>query len=208
MQWRWKVAAAVCAAAVFLVAWWVFFLWIVGTGSGAGTGVGVDYSYGLGNAGVSLPAHVYVIRHADKDDSSGYDLSSKGQQRAQLLAAWGAARNVTALYTPGPTLKGRSRRAQQTGLPLAAQGKVPMYGGLRRDAVARAAQEILGNAEWEATASVLVVWVSEFLADLVRELGERGGGGSAAALPAWPSENYATVVHFDFTRGPLRMTLE
>ncbi len=121
---------------------------------------------------------VYIIRHLQKAKGDDPALTSEGAANAQRLAAMLAGANITAVYAT------RTRRAMETGAPLASQIGVAItpYDPRNPDALAA---EVAGSK-----GSVLVVGHSNTVGDLVT----RFGGNTA---PELTEQDYGTLFMVD-----------
>lgn len=102
---------------------------------------------------------IYVMRHLQKGDGADPSLSAEGAANARALAAMLGDKGVKAIFAT-PT-----RRAMETGAPLAEKLRIPVtpYDPSDPDALVRAIARIDGP--------VLVVGHSNTVPDLVARLG-------------------------------------
>ncbi len=121
---------------------------------------------------------VYVIRHLQKAQGDDPVLTSEGAANAQRLAAMLSDANITAIYAT------RTRRAMETGAPLASQIGVAITPYDPRNPDALVAEVAAGEG------SVLVVGHSNTVGDLVT----RFGGNPA---PQLTEQDYGTVFVVD-----------
>ncbi len=121
---------------------------------------------------------VYIIRHLQKAKGDDPALTSEGATNAQRLAAMLADANITAVYAT------RTRRAMETGAPLAGQigAQITPYDPRNPDALV--AEVAAGKG------SVLVVGHSNTVGDLVT----RFGGNTA---PELTEQDYGTLFMVD-----------
>jgi broad specificity phosphatase PhoE len=158
-------------------------------------------SYGLLVAVFGLecgahPAQVLLIRHAEKPDDGGSDLSARGWQRAEVLpklfsrAAFTQFGLPVALYAMKPTDDGKSIRAVQTLKYVAQSLDLPIDQDYDKEEVQPLVDEIMSDDAYEHK-TVLICWEHKILEDIARAFG-------IANAPTWPDEQFDRVWVINF----------
>ena len=142
------------------------------------------------------PATIFLVRHAEKVPDGRIDLSSAGQERAELLAR---AFSESASKFPTPQalfaahLSAHSNRSLQTLLPLAASLHLPIDDSYRNENFTGLAAMLLSGRY--AGKVVLVAWHRGKLPQLATALGAKPPYG------VWPEQQYDRIWRIDYSEG-------
>ena len=128
----------------------------------------------------TYPAHVLIIRHAEKppDSSASFELAPAGAARAKALAEMFTASATRPNPFPKPDFifaardSKRSRRSRQTAAPLGEALGLPVDTMFADDKPRALAREILQHPKYEGK-TVLIVWHQGSIPDLAKALGAK-----------------------------------
>ncbi len=129
-------------------------------------------------SGLSQPAQIIVIRHAEKpDDPENVHLSLKGRQRAMALVPYltetpelAAHGLPAALFATSAQKLGRSLRPQETLEPLAKMLNLPLRTPFQNKEYELLARYVTTNADFRGK-TVVICWVNEYMPELLESLG-------------------------------------
>ena len=126
------------------------------------------------SASVARPAHVILIRHAEKPPDDGDNhLSLKGRERAAALAPYfreadelPKISNLAAIYAQKPPHPDKSSlRPIETIQPLADSMKLKVLTPFERDQVKQLVKEIMTSPKYEGK-TVIICWEHKVLVDI------------------------------------------
>jgi hypothetical protein len=142
------------------------------------------------------PAVIFLVRHAEKVTDGSIDLSTAGQQRAQLLAR-AFSESGSQLPTPqalfAAHLSAHSNRSLQTLTPLATALHLPVDDSFRDEDFAGLAAALLSGKY--SGKVVLVAWHRGKLPQLAAALGAK------PPYAVWPQEQYDRMWRIDYADG-------
>ena len=148
------------------------------------------------------PAHIVLVRHAEKpDDSENPHLSDAGRERADALAAFvlddpqiRTLGRPVAIFATETTKDENGQRTQETVAPLAARlhlsVQTPFHGKDYDDL----AKSIRSNAAY-AGKTIVICWNHEVIPELVAAL------GVSPEPPKWKSKVFDAVYVITYTNG-------
>lgn len=129
-------------------------------------------------APVARPAHIILIRHAEKPaDKSNPHLSPAGERRAGWLVSFITKDSAmirlglpVAIFATRTTKDDNGQRTQETVAPLAKALKLPVQNPYLGKGYAKLARLVLTNPDY-AGKTVLICWNHEQINNLVEALG-------------------------------------
>ncbi len=146
----------------------------------------------------AAPAQVVVIRHAEKPDPEGNELSPQGWKRAYALPRFFEVNAVVnqfgkavAIYSASPNKDGGSIRSIQTVTPLADLLKVTINTSFHKDDLDELVQEIMNTSAYDGK-MVLICWEHKIIPTMI----EKFGYGLAPKKWAGESFDRAWVLNF------------
>ncbi len=123
------------------------------------------------------PGMVVILRHGEKPDPEGVNLSARGRERAQALVEVFKGRadlNVNGkpvvIYAMGPGGDDDSRRPVETMEPTSRILGIPMVTRYTHLEYAQVAKEVFGNPAYEGK-TVVVCWEHHVIPELAKAFG-------------------------------------
>ena len=124
----------------------------------------------------AAPAHVLIIRHAEKEENSN-ELSKRGFNRAEALVKFFTSSTLSKeygvpqyIFATQPNNSDGSVRSIQTATPLSNYTKIPINKNYQRDDFDLLTRELLSNPIYD-NKTVLIVWAHKRIVDIVDSLG-------------------------------------
>ena len=150
----------------------------------------------------SYPAHILIIRHAEKppDAARSIDLAPAGTARAKALPQLFTASPNRPDPFPKPDFifatrdTKRSHRPSETVATLGAALGLPINTAFGDNDARALANELLGQRKYEGK-TVLVAWHQGTIPDLAKALGARG------APHGWPDSVFDRVWEITYTKN-------
>jgi len=128
----------------------------------------------------TTPARIVLLRHAEKPaDERDIHLSAQGQERAQALVGYFAARlgidtnhPPAALFATKPTRGAPSVRSRETLQPIADRLQVPIRQPVKAADFGNLARHLLEHPDYRGR-TVVVCWAHDEMGDFARALGAK-----------------------------------
>jgi hypothetical protein len=147
----------------------------------------------------SYPAHVLLLRHAEKPPilAESADLSARGKERARALPELFKKSEARPAALPTPDFlfatkdTASSRRPRKTVAPLAESLGLKIDRRYAKDEFGRLAANLLSDPKY-ASKTVLICWHHGTLPDLARSL------GAAGAPKGWKDAVFDRVWRIDY----------
>jgi len=145
----------------------------------------------------TYPAHILIIRHAEKPATESVDLSPRGKERARALRNLFKKSETRPKKLPTPDFvfatkdSAKSKRPGETVAPLAKKLELTVNAAYANEDYARLAKELLSDSKY-AGRTVLVCWHHGTIPELAKKLG-------AADAPAhWKDAVFDRVWRIDY----------